>query len=59
MSLTAKEKDEYIPFGPEWKKEVMKLSINIIEKTFGFKHQEKELKSDFIDRIKGHLNKPN
>lgn len=41
----------YEPFGPEWKKEVGQMNIDIMQKVFGVQKNDGEKKRDFIDRI--------
>jgi len=47
-------------YSAEWKKELMRISFNDLEKIFTPMKKEKgELKKDFIERIEKHLRTKN
>lgn len=48
---------EYIPYGTQWKKQIMRFKIEDIENIFEITKNKGETKSEFLDRIVLELRK--
>jgi hypothetical protein len=50
--MNQKQDKEFVPYGDEWLKEMSKLSFEQLYDIFKMNKHHKELKADFIKRIR-------
>ena len=51
------ENPEYQPYGADWKKEMMKITIEDIQKITGLKKKNPETKDQYLERVAEKLKK--